>query len=107
MIEPTQDDVGRAVVYTGNRYPGGKLEEGVITSFTDHRVFDRCSDLQGRAPRPRNFCATPTPTSQRSSRPCASTGCRSATPALADYCLRGCSCRLPLNSARKVTTSNT
>jgi hypothetical protein len=25
MIEPTQDDVGRAVVYTGNRYPGGKL----------------------------------------------------------------------------------
>ena len=41
MIEPTQDDVGRAVVYTGNRYPGGKLEEGVITSFNDHRVFVR------------------------------------------------------------------
>ena len=33
MIEPTEDDIGRAVVYTGNRYPGGALEEGVITSF--------------------------------------------------------------------------
>jgi hypothetical protein len=26
MIEPTEHDIGRAVVYTGNRYPGGKLE---------------------------------------------------------------------------------
>ena len=33
MIEPTTNDIGRAVIYTGNRYPGGKLEEGVITSF--------------------------------------------------------------------------
>jgi hypothetical protein len=41
MIEPTDEDIGRAVVYTGNRYPGGKLEEGVITSFNDHRVFVR------------------------------------------------------------------
>jgi hypothetical protein len=41
MIEPTKDDIGRAVVYTGNRYPGGKLEEGVITSFNDYRVFVR------------------------------------------------------------------
>ena len=24
MIEPTEDDIGRGVVYTGNRYPGGK-----------------------------------------------------------------------------------
>ena len=39
MIEPTKDDIGRAVVYTGNRYPGGKLEDGVITSFNDHSVF--------------------------------------------------------------------
>jgi hypothetical protein len=23
MIEPTEDDIGRAVVYTGNRFPGG------------------------------------------------------------------------------------
>ena len=41
MIEPTKDDIGRAVIYTGNRYPGGKSEEGVITSFNDHAVFVR------------------------------------------------------------------
>jgi hypothetical protein len=41
MIEPTEDDIGRAVVYTGNRFPGGKLEEGIITSFHDHAVFVR------------------------------------------------------------------
>ena len=41
MIEPTEDDIGRAVVYTGNRYPGGKLKEGVITSFNDYAVFVR------------------------------------------------------------------
>ena len=27
MIDPTEEDIGRAVVYTGNRFPGGKLEE--------------------------------------------------------------------------------
>jgi hypothetical protein len=41
MIEPTEEDIGRAVVYTGNRFPGGKLEEGIITSFHDHAVFVR------------------------------------------------------------------
>ena len=41
MIEPTEDDIGRAVLYTGNRYPGGKLKEGFITSFNDYRVFVR------------------------------------------------------------------
>jgi hypothetical protein len=41
MIEPTEHDIGRAVVYTGRRYPGGALEEGVITSFNDYRVFVR------------------------------------------------------------------
>jgi hypothetical protein len=41
MIVPTKDDIGRAVIYTGNRYPGGELEEGVITSFNDHTVFVR------------------------------------------------------------------
>lgn len=41
MIEPTQEDVGRGVIYTGNRYPGGKSESGVITSFNDHTVFVR------------------------------------------------------------------
>ena len=39
MIEPTQDDIGRKVVYTGNY--GGPLEEGVITSFNDAFVFVR------------------------------------------------------------------
>ena len=41
MIDPTVDDVGRSVLYTGNRYPGGKPEKGVITSFNDHSVFVR------------------------------------------------------------------
>jgi hypothetical protein len=40
-ISPTQNDIGRAVIYTGNRYPGGKTEEGVITSFNFHCVFVR------------------------------------------------------------------
>jgi hypothetical protein len=44
MIEPTKEDIGRAVVYTGNRYPGGKLEEGVISSFNEHQVFVRYGD---------------------------------------------------------------
>lgn len=41
MIDPTDKDIGRAVIYTGNRYPGGKIEEGVITSFNTHAVFVR------------------------------------------------------------------
>ena len=41
MIKPTQDDIGREVVYTGNTYPGGMLEYGVITSFNEVTVFVR------------------------------------------------------------------
>lgn len=41
MIDPKVEDVGRTVVYTGNRYPGGKLEDGIITSFNDSAVFVR------------------------------------------------------------------
>lgn len=41
MIDPVDVDVGRKVVYTGNRHPGGRPEEGVITSFNDHCVFVR------------------------------------------------------------------
>lgn len=41
MIEPTEADIGRGVVYTGNRYPDGKLEDGEITSFNEHSVFVR------------------------------------------------------------------
>jgi hypothetical protein len=39
MIEPTEIHIGRAVIYTGNRYRSGKPEVGVITSFNDHCVF--------------------------------------------------------------------
>ena len=41
MIEPSEDDIGRSVIYTGNRYPGGAIEEGVITSFNNFCVFVR------------------------------------------------------------------
>lgn len=41
MINPTRDDIGRKVIYTGNRYPGGQPEEGVITSFNDRYVLVR------------------------------------------------------------------
>lgn len=41
MIEPTEADIGRKVIYTGNRFPGGKPEYGVITHFTTHTVFVR------------------------------------------------------------------
>ena len=27
MIDPSETDIGRAVIYTGNRYPGGKPEQ--------------------------------------------------------------------------------
>lgn len=50
MIEPTEADIGRAVVYTGNRYPDGKFEEGVITSFSTTAVFVRYrGDLHSKA----------------------------------------------------------
>jgi uncharacterized protein len=45
----------------------------------------RCSDHLGGVARSGNFCATPTPIFQPSSRPCANTGCRPATPVQADY----------------------
>ena len=41
MIEPVKVDIGKAVIYIGNRHPGGELEEGVITSFNEHLVFVR------------------------------------------------------------------
>lgn len=41
MIDPSRDDIGSKVVYTGNRCPGGKREEGIITSFNDLVVFVR------------------------------------------------------------------
>lgn len=43
MINPTEDDVGRKVVYIGNRYQYGKLEEGVLTGMSalENSVFVR------------------------------------------------------------------
>jgi hypothetical protein len=41
MIEPTEADIGRTVLYTGNRYVGGKTERGVITGFNHWTVFVR------------------------------------------------------------------
>ena len=56
----------------------------------------QCSDHLGAAARLGNFCATPTAIFQPSSRPCANTGCRPATPARADCGPRGTSYRLRL-----------
>lgn len=47
MIEPTDADIGRAVTYTGNRYHGGKLEYGIITSFNEVTVFVRYDGKKG------------------------------------------------------------
>lgn len=44
MIDPQQGDVGRRVVYTGNRYPGALPEVGIITSFNSYCVFVRYGD---------------------------------------------------------------
>jgi hypothetical protein len=44
MINPITNDIGRRVVYTGNRYPGGQPEVGCITSFNDHAIFVRYGD---------------------------------------------------------------
>jgi hypothetical protein len=44
MINPTSADIGRHVVYTGNRYPGGEPEVGIITSYNDRAVFVRYGD---------------------------------------------------------------
>ena len=50
MINPTRDDIGRGVTYTGNRYPRGKLEYGKITSFNETAVFVRYDgDLGSKA----------------------------------------------------------
>ena len=39
MINPTEKDIGRQVIYQGG-HPDDR-EEGVITSFNDHSVFVR------------------------------------------------------------------
>ena len=47
---PTEEDVGRAVVYTP--YPGAQTEDGVITSMNDDYVFVRyAGDVGSKATR--------------------------------------------------------
>jgi len=42
MIEPTQNDIGRKVIYTpAGDYPGKRSEEGVISSMNAKYVFVR------------------------------------------------------------------
>lgn len=49
MIEPTEGDIGRAVVY---RPAGGDLEDGIIRSFNDRFVFVQYKgDLHSKATR--------------------------------------------------------
>ena len=40
MIEPTEKDIGRGVVYQAG-HPGAPAEDGIITSFNDYCVFVR------------------------------------------------------------------
>ncbi len=40
MINPTEKDIGRKVIYQAS-HPGADLEEGVITSFNNTCVFVR------------------------------------------------------------------
>jgi hypothetical protein len=50
VIEPTDADIGRTVLYTGNRFVGGKTERGVITGFNHWTVFVRYgSDAHAKA----------------------------------------------------------
>lgn len=49
MLDPKNEDIGRKVIYTGNRGWNGPDEEGVITNFNDHCVFVRYgSDLHAK-----------------------------------------------------------
>ncbi|MDV4166221.1 hypothetical protein R1538_34795 [Rhizobium leguminosarum] len=41
MINPTEEDIGKTVIYRRDR------EQGVITSFNDHMVFVRYGSAQG------------------------------------------------------------
>lgn len=48
MIHPTQEDVGRHVIYTRNRQPDGSgAERGVITSVSESFIFVRYSTTGG------------------------------------------------------------
>jgi hypothetical protein len=46
-IDPTENDIGRKVIYRPAHDPIGDAEEGVITSFNAHSVFVRYGDKTG------------------------------------------------------------
>jgi hypothetical protein len=46
MIDPKPADIGRKIAYRDRT--GGKVEEGVITSFNDTCVFVRYARTRGR-----------------------------------------------------------
>lgn len=48
MIDPTEKDIGRGVVYTGNF--NGPREDGMITSFNEVVVFVRYVGQHPSAP---------------------------------------------------------
>lgn len=52
MITPSNEDIGRKVVYNGH---GGR-EEGVITSFNEEYIFVRYGEIgHGQATRPEDL----------------------------------------------------
>lgn len=48
MIEPTEQDIGRKVIYR-DLGGWGKIEEGLITSFNEHWVFVRYHGITSAA----------------------------------------------------------
>ena len=54
VIEPRQADIGRSVVYRERR-AGGKVAEGVITSFNDCFVFVQYADVGPAATLPEDL----------------------------------------------------
>ena len=49
MIDPTEKDIGRGVVYQAS-YPDAPREDGVITSFNKNYVFVRYRNQHPSAP---------------------------------------------------------
>lgn len=41
MINPTEDDIGRSVIFTGYTHPNAERPEGVLTSFNAVNGFVR------------------------------------------------------------------
>ena len=56
MIEPTEADIGRKVIYHGGAHPGAIPEEGIITSFNAYAVFVRYLDAATVRPGRRWHC---------------------------------------------------